>query len=134
MRETGIEIIYDGACPFCSSYVRIVRLREVAGRVDLIDARSDDPRVAALMDAGFDLEAGMAVRWRGNTFHGAEAMHLIAELSTSDGVRNNVQRLVMRRRPASVLYPLFVAIRRLTLRLLGRQKLNTAKRADRNRG
>ena len=33
------SIVYDGDCPFCSRYVKLVRLREALGSVDLVNAR-----------------------------------------------------------------------------------------------
>ena len=35
----GVRILYDGACPFCASYVRYARLKDRVGEVDLVDAR-----------------------------------------------------------------------------------------------
>lgn len=34
-----VEVVYDGECPFCASYVALLRLRERVGEVRLIDAR-----------------------------------------------------------------------------------------------
>ena len=34
-----MKIIYDGHCPFCHEYVRLVRIRKVVGSVELIDLR-----------------------------------------------------------------------------------------------
>ena len=39
------RLIYDGACIFCDAYVRLLALREAVGPVELIDARSGDPRL-----------------------------------------------------------------------------------------
>jgi hypothetical protein len=57
-------IIYDGECVFCNNYLRFVRLRETIGKVDLLDARSDDPRVKRYWREGFDLNEGMLFRLR----------------------------------------------------------------------
>ncbi|CAN0407117.1 unnamed protein product, partial [Scytosiphon promiscuus] len=35
-------IVYDGECPFCSQYVKMLRIHESVGTVRLIDARSSD--------------------------------------------------------------------------------------------
>ena len=43
-----MEIFYDGQCPFCRRYVRLLELRSEIGDIALIDARSDDPRIEAV--------------------------------------------------------------------------------------
>lgn len=120
----GITIIYDGECPFCSSYVSMVRLRETVGEVELIDARSDAPSVLAALSAGYDLDQGMLVTWDGKQFFGQDAVHLLATLSAPSGGFNTLQRLVFASpRRAALLYPVLAGGRRLFLRLVGRQTI-----------
>ena len=57
----GATLLYDGECPFCSAYVRMVTLRTAVGGVRLVDARvSDDSIVDKVTSRGFDLNEGMA--------------------------------------------------------------------------
>lgn len=117
-------IIYDGECPFCTRYVRFLRLREAVGAVDLVDARSDDTRVAAALDAGYDLDEGMIVSLNGAVYHGADCIHRLALLSTSSGLFNRLNAFWFRSPTVSrVLYPLLRACRNAVLRLLGRGKI-----------
>jgi predicted DCC family thiol-disulfide oxidoreductase YuxK len=119
--EPGIDIVYDGECPFCSAYVRMMRLRETVGPVRLIDARSDDPLVTRLAGAGLDFDRSMAVAYGGRTYTGGEAMTLLALLTTRSGLFNRAMRVLFAS-PANSrrLYPVFVACRIAALRLLGR--------------
>jgi len=131
MTAEGLTIIYDGECPFCSSYVRMARLREAAGAVELVDARSDDPRVTDALEAGLDLDDGMVVLWRGERHYGDAAVHLIALMSGEGGFGNRLQRRVFRsRRVASALYPWLVRGRRLWLRLAGRAPIGSGKNPE----
>jgi predicted DCC family thiol-disulfide oxidoreductase YuxK len=133
MRD-GITIIYDGQCPFCTSYVSMMRLRETAGPVELVDARSGDPRVAEAVEAGLDLDRGMVVIWKGRKFFGEDAVHLLATLSDPRGFMNAVQRALFGSpRRAALLYPLLARGRRLFLRVVGRRTIAEARLAEKQR-
>ena len=54
-----ITIIFDGECPLCQDYVRRLRLAEVAGGVELVDARTTHPAVITAWQNGYDLDQGM---------------------------------------------------------------------------
>lgn len=114
-------IIYDGDCIFCQNYVRLVRLREMVGKVDLVDARSGDPRVAEYQRQGYDLNQGMIFVWNGQVYHGSDAVHVLGGLSTSTTWFNKLNRVVFSSRLASTtLYPLLKLGRRLTLLARGK--------------
>jgi predicted DCC family thiol-disulfide oxidoreductase YuxK len=122
--SNGLWIVYDGDCPFCSSYVRLYRLREVTGRVHLIDARTDHPILAEIETLGLDLDQGMAVKASGRFYHGAEALQFLAILGAGEGLFNRFNRALFRHSGLSrVLYPWMVRGRLLSLRLLGRSTL-----------
>lgn len=124
MAPEKLEIFYDGDCPVCAAWMRMARLREVAGDVELIDARMGDPRVIALMRDGFDLDQGMVVRWQRRIYYGAEAMTLLSMLSEARGPLMRLQRgLFERPALARLIYPFLVRGRLLLLRLLGRRKI-----------
>ncbi len=125
----GVTILYDGQCPFCTSYVSMMRLRETVGPVELVDARSEDPRVANAVSAGLDLDEGMVVCWNGRQFHGTDAVHLLATLSAPGGLLNNLQRrLFANPRRASVIYPVLARGRRLFLRVSRRTPIANAQK------
>lgn len=121
-RTEELTVVYDGECPFCSNYVRLYRLRQLVGKVRLVDARGDDPALARVREARLDLDEGMAVIWQGKLYHGAAALHVLALLGSEDGAFNRVNRwLFSRPRLGRALYPWMVRGRALTLRLLGRR-------------
>jgi predicted DCC family thiol-disulfide oxidoreductase YuxK len=120
----AVSIVYDGECPFCSSYVELVRLREAVGTVELINARDDHPLVAEMERRGFDLDQGMAMRVGDEYLHGAAVLQRIAELSAPQGFANRIQaRLFADHARAARLYPMLRAGRNLVLRLLGRKPI-----------
>ena len=123
----AVTIVYDGECPFCSRYVGMLRLREAVGSVRLVDARSRDPEVARLQQAGYNLNEGMGVMYAGRIHHGADGLNLLALLSTGSGAFNRVNAAVFRSATASkLLYPALRLGRDLTLRALGRRKIDPA--------
>jgi predicted DCC family thiol-disulfide oxidoreductase YuxK len=116
-------IVYDGDCPFCSAYVKLIRLRESLGRVELVNARDGGPLVAEALAAGADLDQGMALKLDGRFYFGDECVHRLALLSTPSGLFNRVNARVFRSRAASrTLYPVLRAGRNAALKLLGRRK------------
>jgi predicted DCC family thiol-disulfide oxidoreductase YuxK len=117
-------IVYDGACPFCAAYVRMVRLRKAAGDVRLIDAREGGPIVMEALSRGFDLDEGMAMKIGGRFYHGDEVMHMVAMMSGESDLFNRVHAWIFRSPTrARLLYPALRSGRNLALRLLGHQRL-----------
>lgn len=115
-------LLYDGECPFCSRYVKLVRLREAVGPVRLLDARSGGPELAAVRAAGLDINKGMVLRLNGELHHGDACINRLALLSTQSGAFNRLNGLLFRV-PwiARVSYPVMRSTRNGVLRLLGRQ-------------
>ena len=118
-------IAYDGDCPFCSAYAKIIRLKEAVGDVRLIDARGTDPFLGEIRAAGLDINSGMVARYGGRLYHGEDVLTLISLLSNRSGPLNRLLALVFRsRRRARLLYPTLLKGRNLTLRLLGRKMID----------
>ena len=126
--DKGATIVYDGGCPFCTAYVRLVRLREAIGPVRLVDAREGGPIVDEIVAAGLDLDDGMVLKLDGVLYHGDECLNRLALLSTSSGAFNRFNAWMFRNPLAARLaYPVLRSGRNLALRLLGRRKLDIAK-------
>jgi predicted DCC family thiol-disulfide oxidoreductase YuxK len=122
----GITIVYDGECPFCSQYVKMLRIRQAFGQVRLVDARSNDPE--ALEARGrFDMDDGMAARTGGRWYHGADCVNMLSLASGSSSFANRLMaRIFSNPHRARVLYPFLRSGRNLALRILGREKINKA--------
>lgn len=119
-----MQIVYDGDCPFCSRYVRMVRLRAAAGPVELVDARQEHPAVERVKRLGYDLNKGMALLDGEDVHFGDDCVHRIALMSTSSGVFNRLNVAIFRHpRLAKRLYPVLRAGRSATLRLMGRKPI-----------
>ena len=123
-KEPEVLIVYDGQCPFCSRYVKLVRLRETLGPVRLVNAREGGPLVEELQRAGVDLDEGMALKLDGRLYHGHDCVHMLALLSTPSSAFNRLNAALFRSpRAARLLYPVLRTGRNAALRLLGRSKI-----------
>lgn len=128
-KTPNAEIVYDGDCPFCSRYIRLLRLRDSIGTVSLINAREGGPLVQKLNAQGYNLNEGMILVMDGQTFVGDVCIHRLALMSTNWGLFNRVNRFIFgSRRLSAWLYPVLRFGRNQTLRLLGRSQISpTAK-------
>jgi predicted DCC family thiol-disulfide oxidoreductase YuxK len=118
-------LLYDGECPFCSAYVRLVRLRENVGPFGLIDARNGGPEYDEALQAGFDLDEGMLLKLSGRYYHGKDCIHALALLGRKSDLFGRANGWIFRsERRSALLYPVLRAGRNLALRLLGRRKMH----------
>lgn len=117
-----VAIYYDGDCPFCSNYVRYLRLRESVGAPELVDLRATPGARAELEAKGYDLDKGMVAEISGTRYGGADALNALALLTTPSGLFNRLTGAMFASPPlARLLYPLLRAGRNGTLTLLGRK-------------
>ena len=125
--QQKISIIYDGQCPFCSSYVQLLRIRDSLGTVSLIDARtSPDEVLLEIKAAGLDLDEGMVVKIDDRMYSGAEAIHVLASVSTKFGMFNRINGFIFRSaRLSRLIYPLMRTCRNAALKILGRKKISS---------
>lgn len=119
-------IVYDGECPFCTQYVKFVRLRETIGPVKLMNAREDHPVVRYVQAKGVDLNQQMALVTKGEVLAGPDVIHRLALLSTGSGFFNGLMsRMFASKSLTRFMYPIMRAGRNTTLFLMGRKKIPT---------
>lgn len=122
-QDNPVFIVYDGQCPFCSQYVRLLRLRTTVPSIQLIDARVENR--PDLMPSDAHLDDGMLV-WIGDEWYqGADAMHRLALMSSRANWFNKINyRMFKSPYLSRVFYPILRFFRNLTLLVLGREKLH----------
>lgn len=132
--DDAILLVYDKQCPACDYYCNLVRIRESAGRLVLIDARDGGPIMDEITAAGLDIDQGMVVAVGGTLYYGSDAIHVLSLMGSNSGFLNRVARWSFQYRPvATVLYPVLRACRNVLLKALGKTKINNlrAQGADR---
>lgn len=126
-----IEIFYDGGCPFCHQYVRMLRLRDAHGAPRLVDLRTNTVEDKQLRDIGFDCDQGMVVRVGDQFYDGGLALHVLSGLSSSHTLVSRVLAILFSFCFLTLLiYPVLRAGRNSVLFALGRSRLNPAKIKD----
>jgi len=119
-----VTIYYDGDCPFCGRYVRLLRLRRAAGPVRLVNLHEHVDIRSDLEGERFDLDRGMIVETAARRLGGADAVNALALLSTTSNLFNRANRLLLSSRlVAAAIYPVLRSGRWLTLFLLGRKRI-----------
>jgi predicted DCC family thiol-disulfide oxidoreductase YuxK len=117
-------LVYDGECPFCSTFARYVRVRNALGDLRLFNAREGGPLIEEIKQRGIDLNEGMVLVVDDEYYFGSECMNRLALMSTGSGLFNALNGFIFSRPLlAKLLYPLLKFGRRVTLKLLGRSTL-----------
>ena len=118
-------LVYDKQCPFCDAYCKMVRVREAAGNLRLINARDGGPEMDRITALGLDIDEGMVLIAGDGVYYGSDAIHALSLLSSRSGLFNRVNFLIFRSKVLSrVLYPVLRAGRSLALKLLRRSRIN----------
>lgn len=122
---TTLTLIYDGDCPVCRSYTRYLSIKRAAGNFELLNAR-DNPAILEEINAlNLDMDEGFVLKAGDRFYHGADAIHALALLSTRTGFFNKMNFLVFKSKTLSrFLYPILKTGRALLLAVLGKTKLN----------
>ena len=120
----GLVVVYDGECPFCTAYVRLLRLKEAVAPVTLVDARQRPEVIAEVKARGLDINKGMLAIYGSHLHAGGDAMTLLSLLSTRSGLLNGAMAwLFASPKRSAKLYPVLRSGRGLALRLLGRKPI-----------
>lgn len=120
----GLIIVYDGDCPLCKRYVRMIRLKQTLGDVVLENARERGSGADIVKAHGLELDDGMAVVYRGKIYYGYDAVNFIALVSSPVGTVNKLNALIFRCPIiARLLYPVMKMGRRILLKVLNIPRL-----------
>lgn len=119
-----IILVYDRECPVCTAYCRALAIRQLDHGMQILNAREDHPVVREIKQLGLNLDEGFVLRIGDSYYHGAEAIHRLALLTTPSGVFNRLNYFIFRSQTLSrLLYPLLRPGRNLILAIMGRKRI-----------
>ncbi|MEQ1520316.1 MAG: DCC1-like thiol-disulfide oxidoreductase family protein [Aestuariivirga sp.] len=122
-----IVLVYDGECPICSAYCKALAIRQLESRFQIVNARQYHPIIEIINEKGLNLEEGFVLKIEKEYFHGADAIHRLALISTGAGLFNRLNYLIFKSAYFSkILYPFLRTGRNIILFLLGRRKMDQA--------
>lgn len=102
----GPWLLYDGACFFCSAYVRMAPFQNRTRPLRLVDSRENGPELAEARAAGYDINDGMVLKYDGLLHAGADCVHILSMLSAPKEVLNRLIIWAFRsERRSKLLYP-----------------------------
>ncbi len=125
MKPSEVILVYDHDCPVCHNYCRVLAIREAAGNLTILNARNNPPIMDEINALGIDMDEGFVLKIGDQFYHGADAIHTLALLSTKTGIFNRLNYYMFKSKLLSrLLYPGLKTGRRILLILLGKSKLN----------
>ena len=114
-------LLYDGACPACSAYVGMSKLRERWPGLQMLNARDAPDLVASLRARGYEINEGFVLCLGGKIHFGAEATRAIADGGGGQAAQGSLMLKFIGSAPWSRrLYPWLNRGRQALLWLLGR--------------
>jgi predicted DCC family thiol-disulfide oxidoreductase YuxK len=123
-----IVLVYDWECPACDTYCRLICTSGSAGTLHLVNARESSAVIDEITQAGLDLDQGMVVKMGGQLYYGANAIHILALVSSRSDLFNKLSHYAFRSLTLSrILYPGLRTCRNLLLKLMGKTKINNLK-------
>ena len=120
-----ILVVYDKECPVCDAFCHAVEIPESVGELRLVNAREDTAIMGDITRRGLDIDEGMVVKADGVLYYCADAIHALAEMSSSHGLFGGINRwLFASKRRSEMLYPILRSARNLILKGLRKTKIN----------
>lgn len=120
-----MKIFYDGDCYFCTNFVKLLKLREAVGIVELVSLRDDTEDVRRILALGLNVNLGFVVEHEGHILHGAHAFHYLNTLTEPRNILSQmVYRIGVYPRVSRALYPALVVGRYVVLIAQGRSLID----------
>tara|TARA_Y100001968_G_scaffold54362_1_gene45574 strand:+ start:209 stop:610 length:402 start_codon:yes stop_codon:yes gene_type:complete len=113
--------IYDGECPFCNHFAKLLELKRQLPTFEIIDGRKDLALLTKLYNQGYDLNNGAILIHNGNIKHGADAINWVSSQikEPNDSILEILRIIFTSNKRTNFLFPVLLWSRRLSLTLKG---------------
>jgi hypothetical protein len=112
----------------------MVRIRESAGTLRLVNARDAGAVMDEITAKGLDIDQGMVLKVGNVLYYGSDAIHALSLMSSASGMFNRVNFWLFRSgKRSAILYPVLRFFRNLLLKVLRKTKINNLRLQDNDR-
>ncbi len=114
--------IYDGECPFCNHFAKLLELKSSIPELEILDGRKNLALLSKLYTQGYDLNNGAILISNENIMHGADAINWICSeiKDPSDSLLEVLRIIFTSNKRTNFLFPFLLWGRRLSLTLKGK--------------
>jgi len=120
-----IFVLFDGSCFFCQNYTKIIDIKKQGYKVKLINIRDYKSLNSQAYKMGINFDDGMLVIYNNKFYFAGDAINIMTLLSERIKFSNKINYFFFKNRKISnFIYPLLKFFRNLTLKLLGKRKIN----------
>ena len=114
--------IYDGECPFCNHFAKLLELKSSIPSLEIIDGRKNLDRLTQLYNQGYDLNNGAILIKDGKIKHGADAINWICSKikEPNDSLLKLLRILFRSNKRSKKIFPVLLWGRRITLAIKGK--------------
>lgn len=117
-----VTLVYDGECPMCRFSAQTLRIKTAVGNLSILNAREnkDCDILKEIELRQIDLDKTMVVVIENKYYQGADALEIMANLSTRSGLYNRLFARAFRYpRIAKFAYPILRIFRKILLFVMG---------------
>tara|TARA_Y100001968_G_C18912730_1_gene506015 strand:+ start:77 stop:478 length:402 start_codon:yes stop_codon:yes gene_type:complete len=114
--------IYDGECPFCNNFAKLLELRKILPSLQILDGRENLEKLTELYKKGYDLNKGAILINNGEIKHGADAISWICSQikDPNDSLLEILRIIFTSNNRSRIMFPFLLWARRILLTVKGK--------------
>ena len=120
--SSEIIFLYDGECPFCNHFARLIELKSSIPSLTICDGRKNLAKLSILYKKGYDLNKGAILIKDKEILHGSDAINWIcSEIKEPSNSLLEILRIIFAsKKRTNLFFPFLLWGRRLLLTIKGK--------------
>ena len=107
-------LLYDGECPFCDNYIKLLKLKSILPELQLLNAHSHKDLVDHFRNEGLEINDGMIFSLDESIYYGPDCIHALTVLADNNSFFSRLNKIIFKnKKRAKILYPILVHMRKL---------------------